>query len=75
MGLHQTENRYTLAFFLRPEDEAVFKDAAGQTISAKTWHDRKFDRFRDSHEKQDFDCILTGGMEENGRLLPRKVAT
>nr|QIW91875.1 OXY3 [Phialomyces arenicola] len=73
IGPHQTEDRYTVAFFLRPEDEALFEDARGQVVSAKTWHDRKFDHFREPHDSQNIDCILTGGMEEDGKLLQRHV--
>jgi isopenicillin N synthase-like dioxygenase len=72
VGPHQTEDRYTLAYFLRPEDEAVFKDFKGNLVSAKSWHDRKFDHFRASHNQQKNDTILMGGMEENQKFLKYK---
>nr|WOZ30799.1 McfN [Coleophoma empetri]BAN91496.1 putative 2OG-Fe(II) oxygenase family oxidoreductase [Coleophoma empetri] len=73
VGSRQTEDRYTLAYFLRPEDEAVFKDLNGNLISAKSWHDRKFDHFRESHDQQKKASILTGGMEENQKFLQSKI--
>ncbi|RDL32345.1 Clavaminate synthase-like protein [Venustampulla echinocandica] len=72
VGPHQTEDRYTLAYFLRPEDEAVFEDCHGNLISARSWHDRKFDHFRESHDQQKNDSILMGGMEDNQKFLQYK---
>ncbi|EPE34348.1 Clavaminate synthase-like protein [Glarea lozoyensis ATCC 20868] len=72
VGAHQTEDRYTLAYFLRPEDDAVFKDINGNLVSARSWHDRKFDHFRASHNQQKNDTILMGGMEENQKFLQYK---
>jgi isopenicillin N synthase-like dioxygenase len=65
----QEEHRYSIAYFLRPEDDAVYVDSRGRQISAKTWHDEKYNVFREPHEKQERDTVLTGGMEKNGILV------
>jgi len=65
----QTDHRYSIAYFLRAENDAVFTDSIGRKVSAKVWHDEKFDVFRESHEEQAKRAILTGGMEQNEALL------
>ncbi|RDW58815.1 hypothetical protein BP6252_13291 [Coleophoma cylindrospora] len=69
IGKRQVEDRYSIAYFLRPEDAVEFKDARGLVVSAKDWHDRKFDVFRESHAQQAQEEILTGGMEKNDRIV------
>jgi isopenicillin N synthase-like dioxygenase len=65
----QREHRYSIAYFLRAENDAQFKDSAGRIVSAKAWHDEKFDVFRESYEAQDKADVLTGGIERHGRLI------
>lgn len=65
----QEEHRYSIAYFLRPEDNAVYVDSKGRELSARTWHDEKYNVFREPHEKQEQDMVLTGGMERNGILI------
>ncbi len=65
----QHEHRYSIAYFLRPEDDAEYETVAGRVMTAKTWHDRKFDVFRESHSQQTKEDILTGGMERGDRLI------
>jgi len=65
----QQEHRYSIAYFLRPEDSVVYKDSKGKMISARSWHDGKYEVFRQSHDKSCNDSILTGGMEMNERLI------
>jgi isopenicillin N synthase-like dioxygenase len=65
----QREHRYSIAYFLRAADSIRYCDSQGRTFSAKQWHDLKFDVFRESHEKQEQDSILTGGMERGEVLL------
>jgi isopenicillin N synthase-like dioxygenase len=62
-----TEHRYSIAYFLRPENDLEYKDPEGHTISAKSWHDAKYDTFADSHEKQATNSILMGGMDHAAR--------
>jgi isopenicillin N synthase-like dioxygenase len=62
----QEHHRYSIAYFLRPEDNAIYVDSKGRHLSARTWHDEKYDVFREPHEKQEKDAILTGGMEQDG---------
>lgn len=65
----QEEHRYSIAYFLRPEDDAVYVDSKGRELSAKAWHDEKYQVFREPHEKQEQDIVLTGGMEQSGMLI------
>jgi len=65
----QQDHRYSIAYFLRAENGTIFTDSTGRLVSAKTWHDEKFDVFRESHEEQAKRAILTGGMEQNEALL------
>lgn len=65
----QEHHRYSIAYFLRAEDEAIYVDSKGRGISARAWHDEKYNVFRESHEKQEKDVILTGGMELDGALV------
>lgn len=65
----QADHRYSIAYFLRAEDGTEFKDSSGRSVSAKAWHDEKFDVFRESHAEQAKRSILTGGMEKDGTLV------
>ncbi|KAB8276948.1 hypothetical protein BDV30DRAFT_223925 [Aspergillus minisclerotigenes] len=65
----QEHHRYSIAYFLRAEDNATYVDSKGRQLSARRWHDEKYDVFREPHEKQERDVILTGGMEQNGVLV------
>jgi hypothetical protein len=58
-----------LTYFLRPEDNAIYVDSKGRELSARAWHDEKYNVFRKPHEKQEKDMVLTGGMEKNGILI------
>lgn len=68
LGL-QHEDRYSIAYFLRAANDSQFKDSTGRFISAKEWHDAKFDVFRETHEQQASLPILTGGMERMESLV------
>lgn len=68
----QEYHRYSIAYFLRPEDDAIYVDSKGRGISARAWHDEKYNVFREPHEKQEKDMILTGGMELNGVFLSKQ---
>jgi isopenicillin N synthase-like dioxygenase len=59
----QHEDRYSIAYFLRAANNTQFTDSAGRRVSAKQWHDEKFNVFRETHEEQEKLPILTGGME------------
>lgn len=65
----QEEHRYPIAYFLRPEDSTVYVDSKGRELLARSWHDEKYAVFRQPHEKQEQDMILTGGMEQCGTLI------
>jgi hypothetical protein len=38
-------------------------------VSAKVWHDERFDVFHESHKAQDKASVLTGGLERRGTLV------
>ncbi|KAK2596141.1 hypothetical protein QQS21_006418 [Conoideocrella luteorostrata] len=65
----QHEDRYSIAYFLRAENNIQFRDSTGRQISAKVWHDEKFDVFRETHEEQEKRTILTGGMERQETIV------
>ena len=60
----QLEHRYSIAYFLRAEDDAQYVDSHGGIVKAKEWHDGKYEVFRQGHEEQERDSVLTGGMEK-----------
>ncbi|KAH7041156.1 putative 2OG-Fe(II) oxygenase family oxidoreductase [Microdochium trichocladiopsis] len=62
----QLQHRHSIAFFLRPADDAEYTDSRGAKITAREWHNLKFDHFRASHAEQANNVILTGGMEKAG---------
>ncbi|GJP96635.1 hypothetical protein CBS147343_1626 [Aspergillus niger] len=65
----QEEDRYSIAYFLRPNDDVTFRDATGKMWSAKEWHDFKFDVFKSPSTLDAKGRFLTGMMleEERGR--------
>ncbi|RAK87876.1 putative 2OG-Fe(II) oxygenase family oxidoreductase [Aspergillus costaricaensis CBS 115574] len=65
----QHEDRYSIAYFLRAANDTIFTDSTGRNISAKQWHDEKFDVFRETHEEQERQPILTGGMERQEAIV------
>ncbi|PTB42732.1 hypothetical protein M441DRAFT_166247 [Trichoderma asperellum CBS 433.97] len=65
----QEEDRYSIAYFLRLNDDAMFCDSTGKTWTAKGWHDFKFDVFKNPSTLDANGQFLTGMMEENDRLV------
>lgn len=63
------ENRYSLAYFLRAEDDATYTDSMGRTLTARQWHDNKYDVFTQDHSQQEKATVLTGGMERGEALI------
>lgn len=58
------EDRYSIAYFLRPESDAKYKDSKGRWVTASQWHDEKYEIFQQEHAQQkEGHIILTGGME------------
>lgn len=62
-----TEHRYSIAYFLRAEDETMFTDSEGRYITAGQWHDEKFFAFTNPPEVQAQapPSMLLGGMKED----------
>jgi hypothetical protein len=65
--LNPTEHRYSIAYFLRAEDETMFTDSAGRYITAGQWHDEKFYTFMapELDQAQAPSYLLLGGMNED----------
>lgn len=61
-----TEHRYSIAYFLRAENDAMFTDPEGRHITAGQWHDEKFFAFINPPEVQAMapKSMLLGGMTE-----------
>lgn len=57
----QTWDRYTIAYFLRPDNRVSFVDSNGELVTAQHWHDTKYEVFRATHEEQRQGTVLTGG--------------
>ncbi|MCJ1467639.1 hypothetical protein MMC07_006264 [Pseudocyphellaria aurata] len=68
------EHRYSIIFFLRPEDNARFRDRENKLVTAQEWHDRKITVYAQTQAEQSLNADLTGGMESNG-VLVRSTAT
>ncbi|KAH8663081.1 hypothetical protein BGZ60DRAFT_506627 [Tricladium varicosporioides] len=62
--LNPDEHRYSIAYFLRAEDDTMFMDSEGRYITAGQWHDEKFMAFLASAEEQAKapSSLLFGGM-------------
>ena len=63
------EDRYSIAYFLRPENETRFKDMDGREVKAVDWHDDKYVMFAEPHDRQERSSMLTGGMERDAGIM------
>ncbi|KAM3429501.1 hypothetical protein MY4824_008233 [Beauveria thailandica] len=66
------EHRYSIAYFLRAEDDTMFIDSEGRAITAGQWHDEKFKAFTDPEVWQAMapKSMILGGMKEDGEDAP-----
>ncbi|KAK3321883.1 hypothetical protein B0H66DRAFT_514121 [Apodospora peruviana] len=62
------QHRYSIAYFLRAEDDTMFMDSEGRFVTAKDWHDQKFKAFTDPWQYQALapKSMILGGMTEAG---------
>jgi len=63
------EDRYSIAYFLRPENGVQYEDTDGKEVTAQKWHDEKYVMFGESHQKQAMSAMLTGGMERRTEMI------
>ena len=72
MPFDPTEHRYSIAYFLRAEDDTMFIDSEGRAITAGEWHDQKFKAFTDPELWQAMapKSMILGGMKEDGEDTP-----
>jgi isopenicillin N synthase-like dioxygenase len=61
-----SEHRYSIAYFLRAENDTMFTDPEGRYITAGQWHDEKFFAFTNPPELQALApaSMILGGMVE-----------
>ncbi|KAL3426874.1 gibberellin 20-oxidase [Phlyctema vagabunda] len=71
----QDEDRYSIAYFFRMNDDTRFTDPTGKSWTAKEWHDFKFDVFRSPSTLDSQGQFLTGMMEKNDRMVAREGIT
>jgi hypothetical protein len=64
-----TEDRFSIAYFLRPGDDVVLEGGGGRKFTARGWHDFKFDVFRLPHDEQERSAYSIGGMTASDRLV------
>ncbi|TPX07185.1 uncharacterized protein E0L32_010888 [Thyridium curvatum] len=66
------EHRYSIAYFLRADNETMFKDSEGRNITAGQWHDEKFYVFKALPEIQALapPSMLFGGMKVEDDYTP-----
>ncbi|KAF8850389.1 Clavaminate synthase-like protein [Acephala macrosclerotiorum] len=74
--LNPTEHRYSIAYFLRAEDETMFTDSDGRYITAGQWHDEKFYTFTAPADEQAKapSYLLLGGMKEDQEVSVTEVS-
>lgn len=60
-------HRYSIAYLLRPDDKAVFKDTDGQLTTSKDFVRAKYEVYAAPHTSQK-GRVLTGGMEQVLRI-------
>lgn len=63
----QQRQRLAIGYFLRAEDDKVFRDSEGRWLTAREWHDHKYANYKASHRVQRTNSILTGGMEPSNK--------
>jgi len=63
-GIRQEEDRYTIAYFLRPEDNAEFEEVDGQKVTAVQWRNAKNVLYETPGDHQQMSKVLAGGMEQ-----------
>ncbi|KAI8932964.1 hypothetical protein NX059_010433 [Plenodomus lindquistii] len=62
----QEEDRYSIAYLMRANDDLKWTTGIGKVWSAKEWHDLKFDAFRTPDTVEDGVQIVTGMREVSG---------
>ncbi|GKZ28429.1 hypothetical protein AbraIFM66950_007097 [Aspergillus brasiliensis] len=63
-GRVQTEDRYSISYFLRASDSTEFEDSNGDDSSAKQWYLKKYEMYELPHAIQKEHTTLSGGMAQ-----------
>jgi isopenicillin N synthase-like dioxygenase len=61
----QSEDRYSIVYLLRKNDDAEFTDLNGKSWTSKEWHDFKYDVFKSPDTLDAEGQVLTAMMEES----------
>ncbi|KAF6811165.1 2og-fe oxygenase family protein, partial [Colletotrichum musicola] len=66
------EHRYSIAYFLRAENDTMFTDSEGRYVTAGQWHDEKFFLFKATPDVQALapPSMLYGGMSADEEWTP-----
>ncbi|KAA8650878.1 hypothetical protein EYZ11_005837 [Aspergillus tanneri] len=64
LGGIQTEDRYSISYFLRASDSTEFEDSNGDESSAKNWYLKKYETYELPHIIQKQQTTLSGGMAQ-----------
>jgi len=62
--------RYSIIFFLRPNNDAKFTDSQGNHWTGRTWLNRKFGNYRKPHSEQKLSSLATGKVGFVGLVQP-----
>ncbi|MCJ1391740.1 hypothetical protein MMC18_004605 [Xylographa bjoerkii] len=57
------QNRFSIGYFLRAEDDKVLESSDGALMTAREWHDQKYVNYKASHDVQRTNSVLLGGMK------------
>jgi len=60
----QSNDRFSVSYFLRASNNTEFEASDGSKSSAKGWYFKKYNTYEKPHEEQRKERILTGGMRE-----------
>ncbi|EMD94524.1 hypothetical protein COCC4DRAFT_148663 [Bipolaris maydis ATCC 48331] len=63
-------DRSSISYFLRASDRTEFRDSDDVKTDAKKWYLRKYETYKQSHEVQRTETVLTGGMMDELVVAP-----
>ncbi|KAK2603584.1 hypothetical protein QQS21_004264 [Conoideocrella luteorostrata] len=64
-GGSMSKDRYSMAYFLRAADTAVFKGMNGEEVTAEQWFLSKYSSYNETTQQQRLNSVATGGMDRD----------
>ncbi|KPM44140.1 hypothetical protein AK830_g2475 [Neonectria ditissima] len=64
-GGSMSQDRYSIAYFLRAGDSVVFEGVNGEKVTAEEWFLSKYQSFNKTLQEQRLDSVATGGMDRD----------